>query len=511
MSTLQVTTITTVNNTTPLILATGNTGGGQIVLQAANNDVQFTGNMRLTANIVGDGSGLTLPSSNVANAAFGRANTALANTSGVWFGGNLSVSGTFGIGTSTAYGKFNVVGGRSFQIANNEVYALGLGYHSSTGGYYYLGASNSATPDLIFSQVGGSERMRLTNDGNLGIGTATPSYKLHVNGTTGFSNGDVTVSNNYGLGWGGNAQIIGSGSSQYLRFDVGGPQRLYMDGSGNTSMNTTLSWARHHIALTNQTRNSTLMNAGNTNPLLVLSAPFSNPENTTNAGAKWGMIFSGNGDFPGSLSSVKSAGIFAVSEDGSAGYNRKVGLALHACSSDGSHIERVRVDGDGNVGIGTTSPIAYNSSGKVITIAGTSITNPSTIIQMGNKDNPGRGYSADETFFVSGVGSATEISRITASSQNGIGMYFKVKVVGHSASTGSGLNIKEYYYDGSTVTQVGTATAGSVPPITTSVPSSGVVVVSLASANPAVGNFNGVMRIEWMAPVDFSSANWTIS
>jgi hypothetical protein len=491
MSTLQVTTITTVNNTTPLIIQTGNTGGGQIVLQAANNDVAFNGNMRLTANIVGDGSGLTLPTSNVANlaftvanAAFGKANTALQNTSGVWTAGTFNITG---FGSLSFYDNSPTITTEAGILGADQDFRV-----KTTGGNTYHLVVKATT-------------------GHVGINTATPSYKLHVNGTTGFSNGDVTVSNNYGLGWGGNAQIIGSGSSQYLRFDVGGPQRLYMDGSGNTSMNTTLSWARHHIALTNQTRNSTLMNAGNTNPLLVLSAPFSNPENTTNAGAKWGMIFSGNGDFPGSLSSVKSAGIFAVSEDGSAGYNRKVGLALHACSNDGSHIERVRVDGDGNVGIGTTSPIAYNSSGKVITIAGTSITNPSTIIQMGNKDNPGRGYSADETFFVSGVGSATEISRITASSQNGIGMYFKVKVVGHSASTGSGLNIKEYYYDGSTVTQVGTATAGSVPPITTSVPSSGVVVVSLASANPAVGNFNGVMRIEWMAPVDFSSANWTIS
>jgi hypothetical protein len=125
MSQLQVTTITTVNNTTPLILQTGNTGGGQIILQASNNDVQFVGPLRLTANVVGDGSGLTIPSSNVANAAFdvanaafnsannvapqvapsfntanaafAKANSALANATGTVFSGNLRVSGTVSV------------------------------------------------------------------------------------------------------------------------------------------------------------------------------------------------------------------------------------------------------------------------------------------------------------------------------------------------------------------------------------------------------------------------------
>lgn len=412
------------------------------------------------------------------------ANTKLANTNGVW------TVGSFNIGSFGSLGFYDIcptISTESGFLGSDKDFRV-----KTTGGNTYHLVVKATT-------------------GYVGIGTASPSYTLHVNGTTGFTGGDVRVSDNYGLGWGGNAQIIGNGSSQYLRFDVGGPQRLYMDGSGNTSMNTTLSWARHHIALTNQTRNSALMNSNGINPLLVLSAPFSSVEANSNLGAKWGMVFSGNGDFPTSLTARKAAGIFAVSEDVGAGYNRKVGLALHACSQDGDHTERMRVDGNGNVGVGVTPVDTYNSSGKVIALAGTSITNPATIIQMGNATYPGRGYSADETFFIAGIYNATEISRITASSLNGIGMYFKVKVVGHSASTGSGLNIKEYYYDGATVAQVSTTTTGSIPPITVTVPSSGVVVVSLASANPAVGSFNGVMRIEWMAPVDFSSCNWTIS
>ncbi|NBO23533.1 hypothetical protein EBU94_09395, partial [bacterium] len=75
MSQLQVTKITTVDNTTPLILATGNAGGGQIVIQSSNTDVFFNGNINFSNYVTGDGSGLTLPTSNVANAAYQSVNS----------------------------------------------------------------------------------------------------------------------------------------------------------------------------------------------------------------------------------------------------------------------------------------------------------------------------------------------------------------------------------------------------------------------------------------------------
>ena len=48
MSTLQVTTVTSPDANTPLILKTGNTSGGQIVLNAANTDIQMQGNFKFS-------------------------------------------------------------------------------------------------------------------------------------------------------------------------------------------------------------------------------------------------------------------------------------------------------------------------------------------------------------------------------------------------------------------------------------------------------------------------------
>jgi len=89
-------------------------------------------------------------------------------------------SGSVGIGTVSLTGKLNVVGGRSFFSAVSEPFAVGARY-VSTGGSFYFGASDgTATPDGVFCQAGGSERMRITDGGNVGINTISPSQKLEV-------------------------------------------------------------------------------------------------------------------------------------------------------------------------------------------------------------------------------------------------------------------------------------------------------------------------------------------
>ena len=87
-------------------------------------------------------------------------------------GGHVAMGGRLGVNNASTDATFvlAVQAGRTSLAANSEPYALGLRYNSTTGPYY-IGATNSATPDLVFSQAGGSERARITNAGGLSVGT----------------------------------------------------------------------------------------------------------------------------------------------------------------------------------------------------------------------------------------------------------------------------------------------------------------------------------------------------
>ena len=86
----------------------------------------------------------------------------------------INSSGNVGIGTSSIAEstRLHVAGGRSNFVANSDAYAIGVGYASI--GAYYIGA-NSANNALIFSDEGGSEKVRFDSAGNVGLGTSSPS------------------------------------------------------------------------------------------------------------------------------------------------------------------------------------------------------------------------------------------------------------------------------------------------------------------------------------------------
>ena len=116
---------------------------------------------------------------------------------------------SLGIGTTTPDGIFESTGGRSYLRGSDENYTLGIGRGGNTGNYF-LGATASSSPDLLFSNNAGTTNVVFTNGGNVGIGTNSPDAALSVIGTTQSGTG----ANNNTLGSA--ISLSGLGASQPL-------------------------------------------------------------------------------------------------------------------------------------------------------------------------------------------------------------------------------------------------------------------------------------------------------
>jgi len=170
----------------------------------------------------------------------------------------LDASGNVGIGTTSPGTKLSVNDpgtGLGFTNAASGNFNIGLLAGTGSADAYVYQRANAP---LLFA-TNNTERMRLDASGNLGIGTASPATKLHVN--TGAAGYGITVaassqtSNTYQFGI--------DGSSNFAIYDTNAAaQRLIISPSGNLGIGVVPSaWGGGFKAL--EMTNGSLSISGN--------------------------------------------------------------------------------------------------------------------------------------------------------------------------------------------------------------------------------------------------------
>ena len=144
-------------------------------------------------------------------------------------GSNINrATGNVGIGTNSPLGKLDVRGAIIAPVvayASNQdapyLVAGTPGYNGDPGntgnwnlhGFQHRIKSNSGgTPRITVDDGNGNEVFTVVNGGNVGIGIASPGYKLHVNGSSMFTSTMNLIT-----------------SSGYAAFEMGGPSGAYID------------------------------------------------------------------------------------------------------------------------------------------------------------------------------------------------------------------------------------------------------------------------------------------
>jgi hypothetical protein len=207
-----------------------------------------------TANTV-TGNGMYLPTTNVLAFSTNGAERVRVDASGNVGIGTNPPSGALSAGTSPQINigaSFSIFGltassNRQANLACNAYYDTGdifkyantdpaTAYRQLTGVHaWFTAPSGTAGTTVTFT-----ERMRITNTGNVGIGTTSPATKLHVNETSSGTNVEARLS-----GTGSYSSILTlSGTNSFLiadnnlRFSVGGSERARITDTGNIGIGT---------------------------------------------------------------------------------------------------------------------------------------------------------------------------------------------------------------------------------------------------------------------------------
>ena len=298
----------------------------------------------------------------------------------------LYINGDVGIGTNSPTERLHIyqsaTTSQAYLVLQNNRTRNAAVFTQTTNGGFYTGTSIGT--DTLCWQVydaASGERMRITSDGNVGIGTSSPSTKLNITGTLGFTAGaasaiirrtDVVGSN--GIRIQGNANDTVSDTNAGASIFVGGGV-LGDTFEGNiilTAYGSIADENRNTIRFSNRSGVDTVTERMRINYLGNVGIGITNPSarltvwTPSATGQQVGLRLNN----PFGFDNLNTGAKIIFSQDRSAAEDFPmgelgVGQANAATSANGYMYfstrnttmgERMRIASDGKVGIGTDSP-----------------------------------------------------------------------------------------------------------------------------------------------------------
>jgi hypothetical protein len=323
--------------------------------------------------------------------------------------GRLFVASDGKVGIGTSVPSFGLM-----VVAPAGAQAIFLAGQTGVSNGYEINSTGSALTH-IWSTAGG-ERVRITDAGNVGIGTASPSAVLDVVSAAagvaefnGPANASIALNSDtvsLKLQCGGEA-VFGSTTNHPTTFVTNNTERLRIDSSGRVGIGTSSPGSTLHL----------------------LGAPAELRVESTTSSDGFIRFTNTSGSMSVGMTGAALNGFLLSDRTNSHVAYQYIGGASGSHIWNTNNIERVRIDSSGSVGIGTNSPTFVSGGGLVIYKVGDArITLKNNTTGDGAATGAGLVYSGvnltvnnQEAGFTAFTTTGTERLRIDSSGRVGVG------------------------------------------------------------------------------------------